>query len=166
MPKFTMSEPFDIPVEQQTRTVDLAGFRELVQEEHAAFDKAGCFVVSTKSGRGSMPWYVGKNLTRISARITGHKQLEICNGILGRIKRGRLQVWTLTQSGRGRRSTKAMDELESTLIQAAVRKNPELINPQKPEGDNWIIEGLQTGRGRQPAKARAFRAMLAKRGWF
>ena len=167
MPNFKISEPIDIPIRKNTkggRSVDRMKFKELVREESEAFDKAGCYVFSTKSSRGSMPFYVGKNPARISARITGGKQLEILNRILAGIKKGRLQVWTLTQSGRGPRSRKSMDEIEATLIQVALRKNPDLLNVQQAKGDNWTIDGLQPARGRQPAKARQFRAMIARRG--
>ena len=165
MPNFIISEPIDIPTKRDARgdrIVDQMQFRQLVREESEWFNKAGCYVFSTKSGRGSMPFYVGKNPTRISARITGAKNLVILNRILAGIKRGRLQVWTITQSGRGPRSTKAMDQIAATLVQVAVRKNSDLLNTQSTTGDNWIIEGMQPGRGRQPEKAKRFRSMIAR----
>lgn len=163
MPKFIISGPMDIPLQQTKRVVDVVGFRELIREEHEAFDKAGCYVFSTKSSRGSTPWYVDKHLVRISMHIAGKKHTDILNAILKRIERGRLQVWTITQHGRGPRSKVSIEEIKASLTQMALRKNPELLNLDPTEGSKWVIDGLQPGRKRMPEKVKTFLTTIARR---
>ena len=163
MPKFIISGPIEIPIQQKRRAVDVLGFRELTREEHESFDKAGCYVFSTKSSRGSTPWYVGKHLMRISTRIAGKKNIDILNAILQRNTRGQLQIWTITQQGRGPRSKTSIEEIKASLTQMALRKNPDLLNPDPTEGDKWVIEGIQPGRKRMSQKAKSFLGTVARR---
>lgn len=166
MSTFIVKGPFEVPIKiQQTgaKTIDKEKLDKLANR-CPTFRKIGCYVFSLKAGKGSKPLYVGKTESQtIFDEAFGHRNKNLVTEALNEQKRGKLQIWTVTQhSARGPKNKSAIGEIEKVVTSWAVEKNPNLLNSHNTKkGDSWSIKGVQpSSRGTRSQEATAFRKMM------
>ena len=162
MAKFVVSKPIDVPIRTigKARFIDKNELKKL-KNNHPTLKEIGCYVFSI----GTRPWYVGKTTNRkkgISGRVFDNDKILGCLSQEINKKQGVLRIWTITQDGGTRPPVNMIDEIETTLIQLALRRNSDLLNKQKTKGKNWTIKGVTAdrGRGRPPRDAEPFRKVI------
>lgn len=124
--------------------------------------KQGCYVFAIRAGRGFCPWYVGKATKSFRQEcMTSHK-LHNYNAVLSGGRKGTPVMFFVCPDGnKNKVSKKVCDEMESTLIQAALYQNLDLRNIQKKKLRVWGISGVLYSKKGKPSKsASAFRTMM------
>lgn len=166
MSTFIVKGPFEVPVKIQktgAKTIDKEELDKLASR-CPTFGEIGCYVFSLKAAKGSKPLYVGKTEKQtISNEAFGWRNKNLVNEALNDQKRGKLQIWTVTQhNARGPKNKSAIGEIEKVITSWAIEKNPNLLNSHNTKkGDSWSIKGVQSSsRGIRPQEAIAFRKMM------
>jgi hypothetical protein len=162
---FSVEEPLVVPLDG-LRNIDERRARELFNEvgEGLALAK-GCYVFALRSGRGSMPLYVGRT-TRASFRMEcfNHKNVKDLNKAL-EVARGTLLLYLIRymRSGAGAGNRSAIEALETQLIGIALERNPKILNIHgaRPKSLPRIQGVLNSSRGRPTRQAHEFKKMLA-----
>ena len=136
---FEVYGPFTLP-RQESGLIDVSrekkkSFLEDIEKVRSGLSKShGCYVFGLASGRGALPWYVGKaeKLSFSDEMLTPTKLLHYNNVLAGR-RRGKPVVYLIarvTPSGRlcrpGANATVAF--LETMLIGIGMQRNAELRN--------------------------------------
>lgn len=158
---FEVHGPFEVPLEDELRQIvkrkDLHEFWEQV----GIGDRVGVYVFCIKSS-SEMPTYVGKTTRRsFKDEAFGPHQRNHYHEAL-RTKIGKPCIYFIAHPNeRGRTNAKAIDELETYLINEASRRNPNLTNLRKVKKYNWGICGvLRTGPGKPSTSATKFKGAL------
>jgi len=165
MAEFEVNGPINIPVIKQ-KSGGIIIDEDLLDDlssNHPTLNLTGCYVFSRKSSKGSTPIYVGKTEKQnIRKEAFNNSNLKsVCRWVNDQSHK-KLELWTVTQvKSRGARHSKAIDEIETTLIHWAKQANPKLLNKHKTKDANWSIKGVErSGRGRRPEAVKAFRKLM------
>src|SRR5207249_2957772 len=103
---------------------------------------AGCYVFGMRTGRGIMPFYVGKASRTFEQECFAPGKINHYNEALVDYNRGSPVLFLVAlPTRRGRRNEQAIAELEDFLIQNAVARNPDLLNVQGIRAPIWGIAG-------------------------
>lgn len=131
-------------------------------EIRAVRAKRGCYVFALRVSRGFTPWYVGMSTKSFEKEVFDDHKLVHYNDVVYSRYKGVPVMFFVAPPGQKRSFPKSeIDELETYLIQAAVVKNPEIRNVRKTKMPGWTIRGVvRGGRGKAPANAKKFRAMM------
>lgn len=161
---FEVYGPFEVPLEKGYRRV-AKDLRTLWEQEGASEvgDRAGVYVLCIKTSRGEMPTYVGKTTKQsFKAEAFTPAKLYLYDKALDDYKIGKPVIYFIAYPiVRGPINAKAIDELETYLINEASRRNPNLTNLRKVKKYNWGICGvLRTGPGKPSASATKFKGAL------
>jgi hypothetical protein len=144
------------------------------EREKGLSDACGCYVFALKSGRGSIPYYVGQACRRpLLEEATNASNLTKYNEILGKKKRGKPVLFFLpmkTPGGKFRRRKSgsgklpALDFLERWLISMALERNASLANNRETRFLRKIhVTGVfNAKRGETTKAAQALNAVLWK----
>jgi len=147
--------PVEIPTEKRNAgrriKTDLSDFWE---KHDAIASRIGCYIFSIKTGRANVPFYVGMTKRSFQAECFADHKLKHYSDTLADYVRGKPLMTFLTCDLPREKPSQAMiakiGELETFLIQTAVRANPELRNSRGAHGPDWGIQGvLRANRGRR-----------------
>ena len=171
MATFVTSGPIRVPTQSEgtrSKEVDMEKLKKLADTPAGeSLGKPGCYIFSL----GTTPWYVGKTTKSIIWRIThsvggqgSHEGTmnKILNKRRGTKQQGKLYIWTVTSSSRGRTPSKEIGEIEKELTVFAANKNSKLFNRQgKEKIPNWSIKGvIRSTPGPREKNAKKFRTMI------
>lgn len=138
--RFVVCGPYEVP-RRENGTVDKDRglfWKNCEDDRNGLPDASGCYIFALKSGRGTMPWYVGKaEKQRFKSEIFAPHKLLLYNEILSE-RRGTPLVYFLpkvTLAGKlcrpSKRSRASIPFLETMLMSYAYRRNNDLKNVSK-----------------------------------
>lgn len=159
--------PFDIPFEgRATKRISkdrVGAFWEYLETRELA-NKHGCYIFALRAAKGFMPWYVGKACRPLVDEVFTADKLEKYNDLLWDGRKGTPVMFFVVaeKTGKHKLPQRTVDDLEQTLIQAAVYRNPEIVNVANTKNlPEWNIRGvLRGGRGHPTALERQFKTMM------
>jgi hypothetical protein len=163
--EFEIIGPFPIP----TRTTPSGAKQILIKDFWASLtDKSissqkGCYVFFVGAGPGSLPWYVGKtkNQKGFEGEIFSADKINKYHSVLMERRRSAPFFYFVKQTRHRGGSKKAIEELETYLIQTAFDRNEDLVNKQKLGKNDWIIKGcVGGGKGSATKVSVAFRQIM------
>lgn len=150
--------------EHRFAPVNLRSFWKVVDAESrlGVSRMAGCYVFAMRTGRATVPWYVGKTFGALSGEVFApdkeRKYLRVMHGY-----ERATPVWFLVPERRlrGKVNRSQILALERELIRRVQGRNPRLLNKRGLHREEWHIHGYDCGcRGRVPTAAAAFARML------
>ena len=127
--EFEVHGPFDIPLDETRRTLDLNEFWS--GDLQRLSDLCGCYVVAVKSVKGKlMPCYIGlTKRQRFRDEIFNGSNVAKYGNAIAPNKRHRLVMFLITPPDRkGKVSRRYIRPLEDFLIQAGSARNPDIQN--------------------------------------
>lgn len=146
------------------KCVDKSEVKEFwAKTETAAFrPKHGVYVFALKAAKGFKPVYVGKATKGFGQEALHVTKLYHYNQALVDGGKGTpVMFFVAAGEGLNKVPAKTCDEIETFLIQLAIRKNPELRNIMKSRLADWSIKGLvRGGAGKPSITAVAFGKMI------
>ncbi len=124
--------------------------------------KNGVYVFARRAGKGFQPIYVGKATKGFRQEALSPSNLKKYNRALANGERGTPVMFFVAPDGKKNKVPRPIcDEIETFLIQLAVRKNPNLMNDKKTALAQWSIRGLvRGGKGRPKKDERSFGIMI------
>lgn len=127
--------------------------------------QVGCYVFSIKTGRASIPFYVGMTTKSFERECFTDHKLKHYTDTLSDYRRGKPQMTFITcqlpRTQPSKKMVEAIVELETFLIQTAVRSNPDLRNSKGAHGPDWGIQGVvRAMRGRRTTSQASLARML------
>ena len=106
-------------------------------------DKIGCYIFSLRTGRGSMPYYVGRTWNSFEGEIfQSHKVSDHYQSIIKHHKGTPTFTFVSLVNRQGPKPETVIQELESHLIRMAYTRNPRLSNKQGLPKTRWEIKGV------------------------
>ncbi|NOT98691.1 MAG: hypothetical protein HOO97_06310 [Sideroxydans sp.] len=145
MATFTVKGPFDVPVKQgKSGRVVTAEQANQFWENHPSIEgDVGCYVFAFRAGQGSKPVYVGKATKNFKQEVfTDHKKNKYNEGLATQGKGTPIMYFVMLNKTAGPVNKKAIDEVESYLIQSGLAANKNLLNDQKTAVEKWSINGV------------------------
>ena len=139
---------------------------EVKSEEAQDFDglkgRYGCYVFATKFGDDFTPWYVGKTTRTFDKEIFTPHKIGKLDELRELRKRGKLYVLLIAPGrGRGAKNSTATNNMETFLVGACHRVNPQLLNLQKLPKNAWAIVGVtRPKRGKRTDGERALQGFV------
>jgi len=125
-------------------------------------DKMGCYVFSLRTGRGSLPYYVGKTWKSFyQEAFHTHKFSDHYQPIVADHKGTPTMTFVALKPMKGRTPEAVIKELEKHLIQMACMRNPDLSNKQNRPKTRWMIKGvIGDGPGAPSKQASGFKQLI------
>jgi hypothetical protein len=127
-------------------------------------NKHGCYIFALRAAKGFMPWYVGKACRPLVDEAFTADKLEKYNALLWKGRKGTPVMFFVVAEQVGKRKLpwQTVEDLEQTLIQAAVYRNPDVVNIANTMNlPEWNIRGvLRSGRGRPTGLESQFKTMM------
>lgn len=122
----------------------------------------GCYVFSLRTGRGSLPYYVGKTWNSFEGEAFAvHKISDHYQQIVGKHQGTPTMTFVILKKVRGRTPETVIKELEKHLIQMAYMRNKNLSNKQSLPKTRWAIKGVvSSGRGAPTAAENTFKQLM------
>ena len=122
----------------------------------------GCYVFSLRTGRGSLPYYVGKTWNSFEGEsFAAHKISDHYQQIVSRHQGTPTMTFVILKKARGRTPETVIKELEKHLIQMAYTRNKNLNNKQNLPKTRWSIKGVvSSGRGAPTASEDSFKQLM------
>lgn len=165
---FEVSEGLEVPFDHKTRRVDDGPELKAFLHDHKdELDKVGCYIFAgvPKNKRKAIPIYIGKTAKlNFGKRCFMPDERDRLNHFLSNSRGDKLWMYLVTYPTRkGKNNNKAIDELETTLIQWGVEVNPDLYNAKKITQASWGIYGVLRStdkRARKGKSATAFRELF------
>lgn len=149
MANFIVSGPFIVP------TTKLKNGRMIAKEninefwlENKEFENAiGCYVFAFRAGKGIKPIYIGKATKGFKQEIfTEHKKNKYHEGFALQGKGTPVMYFVYLEKSQGKPNNRAIDEVETYLIQSAMVANPEILNDRKTAVSQWSVDGIVRSR--------------------
>ena len=164
--KLEVYGPFKIPVARKrvTRSIGPAQVKKFLDSiaEEKLSNKQGCYVFGLRYVQGYVPYYVG-NATNMSAECMAKQQLKHYNDALNSEgSTGTPAMFIIAAPGSKKAvAQEVRDELATSLLQAALIRNPKVRNLTKGQRPKWSVAGaIRGGRGRPTATTARFNAMM------
>lgn len=166
MAEFIVKGPLPITRERKWNsrgitTKDVSQFWKLHKDLST---ERGCYLFAIRAGKGYTPVYVGKATVRFkNEAIERNHKLPKYNAALKERKKGTPVLFLIALSKtKGPINKRAIDQVESFLIQSALMKNPNLQNDRKTKSIPWNIRGIvRSGRGKLSKPARELRRCMS-----
>jgi len=159
--------PFPIPFKNKSGSVKKIfseNTKEFLAEEKflSIANKNGCYVFALQASRGFKVWYVGKATKTMRQECLSDHKLKRYNEVLFEGYKGTPVLFFIVPGGGKKKvPSREIDNLETTLIHAALKKNPELSNIQKTNLPKWSIKGVvRGGSGKATKSATSFKTMM------
>jgi hypothetical protein len=169
MTKFATYGPFLLHVKRRGRgyQISYAGFWKADATRKALSAKRGVYLFGIRAGKGFTPIYVGR-ATKTAFRTECFNPVnrkKYRSGIQSYKKCTPVLLLVVHPKKKGRYNRKAIDEIETFLVQLCAEKNPRLENLRKRRVPKWSIEGVIrcSRRGRRKAPEGALKAMAGLR---
>jgi hypothetical protein len=124
--------------------------------------KQGVYVFVLKASQGYTPVYVGKSTKGFKDEIFEPQKLNHYGNALAQGPKGTPMFFFVAPAGTLRKvPVQVCDEVETFLIQLAVRKNPHLRNDKKTKLAQWTVKGVvRSGPGKRSSTEKAFGKMI------
>jgi len=163
---FNVYGPFVVPLIPRSRIINQESLSKFWKKVGAPIASArGCYVFGVRTGRGIMPFYVGKATKRGFEKeaFADHKLAQHYDPVLGIRKRGKpIMFFILEDRAKGRPNAGVVGEVERFLIGMGEIRNPKLSNRQHRDQTEWSIHGVSCNcTGKPPASASAFKRMMS-----
>jgi hypothetical protein len=162
---FYVSRAFEVPIIKKTkkyRVVDKSKLENFWGDANEYVSYIGCYVFSLKASRGELPYYVGRTTKQgfgkecfASHKINGHY-----TDILNIYKGTPYLRFVYLEAGRGPIPSWVIDDLEFHLIANAAVRNRKLSNKTGRNGDDWVIDGIDKGKGRPTIAAKELKKII------
>lgn len=164
MAEFLVHGAFDVQLDTKKSGAVFINQESLsdLAKQHDSFSKIGCYVFARKASRGSTPIYVGctKKQSILKEAFNPNNRNLVMKWLNDQTQR-KLQIWTITQIGKGHPHLSAIDEIETILIHWAKLENPDLLNKHKTKVPKWSIRGVERGgKGKRSEIVIEFRKMM------
>lgn len=160
MATFSVSDFYVLPTRQEVSA------RRIDKSRLAEFWKAcplggriGVYVLCVRSGRGCLPWYVGKTYASYAGEVFQPHKIEKYNDCLAKIKRGTPGLVFLYKQGTGRPSNDTILEMEKEYINKGFERNSRLLNDLGYRKPTYTISGL-TDAGRPSKVVQQFKQIF------
>ena len=163
MPDFDVIDGGKVTVRQ--RQIDPKYIDGIKHEPPGWWESAGCYIFAMQKSQQTdeakkldyLPIYVGKSSTKLGPEIFSSEKLKKIDHFLLDNPRDELRLFLIVHPPqKGPTNSKAIDEIETFLIQLAERVNPKIINHDKRDRQKWGIKGVirskQQGRRATPEK--------------
>ncbi len=165
MAMFSLEGPFVVPVTKGAggRRIGKDNVRDFWCEHEELADDVGCYVFGIRAAKGYRPWYVGKATKNFRHEVFApHKLSHHYNEVLIHTGKGTPVIFLAAlERAKGRAPTNQIDNLETFLIQTAVRKNSELSNIQKRKEARWELKGvIRSKRGSSTKESVEFKKLM------
>jgi len=166
---FTVTGPFEIPTRvgrTGARHVDSRALDEF-WEVAGCDERIGCYVFGIRSGRGTIPHYVGRTTASFEGECFQQHKIGKYNDVLLDTLKGTPVMYFVTlDRGRGRPNETAIFALEERLIALGKQRNPELKNISGTKETAITVHrvmGAGRVQGAPRIPERRFKAMMAIR---
>ncbi|VVB55380.1 Uncharacterised protein [uncultured archaeon] len=133
------------------------GGRRIEEQEVGSFCNApcmdvvsgsrGCYIFCMKVSNTMLPGYIGKATKDFKSEIFSPHKLDIYNSVLTDYERKYKPfiLFLIPKKRKGKTNKKAIDELETYLINNASEVNPRLRNKRKiRKPSRWVIKGISS----------------------
>lgn len=161
---FEVSKPFKIklPCKANSENCLECAKQFFTGEAEMYRGKIGCYIFSLRTGRGVMPYYVGKTKRSFEQEIFHlHKLSDHYLSVVERHKGTPMMTFVVCENRRGRKPDSIISDLEKYLIKWALERNPKLSNKKGLPKTRWIIKGvIGNGPGKPNKAARMFKELL------
>lgn len=161
---FDVRGPFEVPYHQGAagRTITNDNIGHFWESNHDFAENKGCYVFGIKAGPGYTPAYVGKATRTFKQEVFAAHKLAKYQQFLADYRKGTpILFLVVAPTKRGAPNHTHIGELEDFLIQIARAANPDLLNIQGTQMEEWGIAGVLRGGQGKPAKdAGEFKKML------
>lgn len=113
----------------------------------------GVYLFALRTGRGVIPWYVGKTWASFSAECSqAHKLLKYQRAMA--LSKGTPVLYLLVDPSSRKANRRAIKMLEEELIAWAYERNPRLVNDQSKEAAIRVgVQGVFEGGPGKPSPA-------------
>lgn len=146
MTKFDVHGPFTVHLKKHGRGFRIlyARFWKLDDIRKSLQSKRGIYVFGIRAGKGFTPIYVGRATgTVFGTECFNKSNLRKYRSALRRyVKCTPVLLLVAHPKKKGRCNKKAIDEIETFLIQLCAEKNPRLQNLRKRRSPHWSIAGV------------------------
>ena len=151
---FIVSESFEIMLGPKRLIDGKTVAKEFFRGPASRFkDRIGCYIFSLRTGRGCMPYYVGKTKRCfVDEAYAPHKISNHYQPILLRHKGTPIMQFVVLKEQPGRSPSSVINDLERYLIQVAFAKNMNLSNKQGIPKTRWTIDGVLNAKPGKPKK--------------
>ncbi len=164
MIEFTVTGPYEIGYKKSNKVKRIYGENTVGFWDNCPVDlenQRGCYVFALRK-RSIVPYYVGKASLSFSQEIFTPHKIEKYNDVLHSHTFGNPVLYFVSHPlQKGKTNEKAIDEIETYLIQSALIVNPEIRNIQKKRLPTWTIRNvIKQARGKSKASEISFTQML------
>lgn len=162
---FEVSQAFDIQLPPDRVIVRQECAKQFFQGPARLFKKKiGCYIFSLRTGRGSMPYYVGRTWKSFADEVFQPQKIsDHYQKIVARHKGTPTLTFVSLVNCRGPKPETAITELEKYLIKKAHRRNRNLSNRREVPKMRWTIKGVNGVKDRPGAPNKdvsAFKQLL------
>ena len=151
--------PFEVEIDDRKVVTAKERLKEWWRKEtpRGLSSRKGCYVFAMRASKGFTPIYVGKTSKQTHEKeVFNANNVANMNEVLGK-RMGTLVLYLVSTKPADARSYH-IDEIETWLIQQALKKNPHLVNIQKAK--DWCIPGVVNGKGKPSPSAKNLAKML------
>lgn len=159
--------PFKIPFtlsNADIKCIETTDIKEFWSKEETSpfVRKQGVYVFAIQASKGFKPVYIGKATKGFRQEaFQSHKLAHYGRTLADGGKGTPVMFFVAPGDKLNKVPTKTCDEIETFMIQLAVRKNPELRNDRKTTLAEWSIRGLvRGGKGKTSKPAASFSKMI------
>jgi hypothetical protein len=157
---FKVLGPYRLRVSKQKfgRCIEEATFKDFWLNHSGLAKQKGCYVF-TMSKR---PFYVGKATKNFRQEVFNLKNVNTYQSVLRSVHGKPCLYMVVLSDHKGKTPSSIISQVEKLLIGLAHEANPDLKNVHhKNKEDRFVIGGVyNSGRGKRPKEAKAFRSVL------
>ncbi|WP_428536428.1 hypothetical protein [Rhodopila sp.] len=145
------------------RVIDSSAARKALGES-ALGTRIGCYIFAIQKGQRHEPWYVGKATKSFAQEVFNDSNCKKYCEALALANTGKPVVFfVLLPKARGAINKKAIDKLETMLVEECGGQNPDIRNQRKSRIYRTVIHGVvNAGQGKPPSNAIAIRKMMGR----
>lgn len=156
MASFTVHGPFNVPCEKRKagRVISTQNGRDFWNQNPGLETKRGCYVFAFRAAKGIKPIYIGQATKNFGQEVfTDHKRNKYGDALSNQQKGTPIIYLVELTTTKGQINRKAIDELETFLIQLGLVANKSLLNDRKTSVPTWAVRGIIRGGKGKPSKA-------------
>jgi hypothetical protein len=166
MSLFLVSGPYDVPLvikDKLKRRINPPEVKQFWDKHPDICSKVGCYIFAFRAGRGIKPVYVGKATKSFKQEVFTRDKLDKYNqGLFDQKKGTPILYFVSLEKSKGPTNKKAIEEVETYLIQSALDTNPKILNDKKTSVEKWGIKGiLRGGKGKANEPSKSLRECLS-----
>jgi hypothetical protein len=156
MKEFLTAGPFDIPHKKAAggHCLYYKDFWDQTTDLKLIGEERGAYLFCIHAGKGFTPIYVGsatKSFRQECFNATNRNKYH--EGLADYKKCRPVMFFIVHPKQKGKTNVKAIEEIETFLIQLASDKNPDGLNIKKTKGPRWSIKGVIRSRQGKPSES-------------